>query len=285
MRAAHVRRTYGYKYGYLYPYFPIYTLYSGTLWRSKILPFVRARTCALNLQAYLLLLFQLMMSSSRILSSIIFALIYTTSYAFAPVHFSSCNQRSSIINTQHTSHNKISLFASSTNDNEEEIADKDGNVDQKKEIYQKIFWAQQKALAAEMSSNIEGDVRQENRDKFAKRRLALTSDTFYFSILIASVLWIIYSNPFVTLSYLFGALSGTAYSYGLGKYVESIGGSIDDVEVEGAGVGQARFAFLILLFVVVGKFRSQGLLEIPSIMGFFTYQLASLNQGLKEIDD
>ena len=226
-----------------------------------------------------------MMSSSRILSSIIFALIYTTSYAFAPVLFSSCNERSSIINTQHTSHNIISLLASTTNDNEEEIADKDGNVDQKKEIYQKIFWAQQKALAAEMSSNIEGDVRQENRDKFAKRRLALTSDTFYFSILIASVLWIIYSNPFVTLSYLFGALSGTAYSYGLGKYVESIGGSIDDVEVEGAGVGQARFAFLILLFVVVGKFRSQGLLEIPSIMGFFTYQLASLNQGLKEIDD
>ena len=219
--------------------------------------------------------------SITLILSILLALLCTTSYAFAPVHFSGCNQRSSITNTHHTSHNIISLLPSTTNDNE----DKEDNVDQKKEIYQKIFWAKQKALAAEMSSK-EGDiVKQDNRDKFAKRRLALTSDTLYFSILISSVLWIIYSNPFVTLSYLFGALSGTAYSYGLGKFVESIGGSIDDVDVEGAGVGQARFAFLILLFVAVGKFRSQGLLEIPSIMGFFTYQLASLNQGLREIDD
>ena len=68
--------------------------------------------------------------------------------------------------------------------------------------------------------------------------------------------------------------------------METLGGSVDDAgSVEGAGVGQARFAFLILLFVIVGKFRDQGLLEIPSIAGFFTYQLASLSQGLREIDD
>jgi len=73
---------------------------------------------------------------------------------------------------------------------------------------------------------------------------------------------------------------GLAYSYGLGKYVETLGGSAEDAgAVQGAGVGQARFAFLILLFVIVGKFRTQGLQEIPAIMGFFTYQLASLNQG------
>ena len=114
----------------------------------------------------------------------------------------------------------------------------------------------------------------------------MTYDTLYFSILIASILWIVSSNPFVSLSYLFGALLGTAYSYGLGEYVETIGGSIGDAEAqEGAGIGSARFAFLILLFVVVGKFRDQGLLEIPSIMDFFTYQLASLGQGLREIDD
>ena len=73
------------------------------------------------------------------------------------------------------------------------------------------------------------------------------------------------------------------YAYGLGKYVEVVGGTIDDARaVEGAGVGQARFAFLILLFVFVGKYRSYGLQEIPSIAGFFTYQLATLSQGLKE---
>ena len=88
------------------------------------------------------------------------------------------------------------------------------------------------------------------------------------------------------LSYLFGSTFGLAYAYGLGKYVETIGGSVDDVEsVQGAGVGQARFAFLILLFIFVGKLRAYGLLEIPAIMGFFTYQLASLSQGLREIDD
>jgi len=158
------------------------------------------------------------------------------------------------------------------------------NSDDQKEG-EEDFWAKQKALAAEMTAKTDAGVRQENNDNYSRRALALTSDTFYFTVLIASLLWLVWPNPFVTLSYLFGALSGTAYSYGLGKYVQQIGGSIYDADIEGAGVGQARFAFLILLFVVVGKFRSQGLLEIPSIMGFFTYQLASLGQGLREIDD
>lgn len=48
------------------------------------------------------------------------------------------------------------------------------------------------------------------------------------------------------------------------------------------GVGSARFAFLIALFIFVGKFRSEGLQEIPAIMGFFTYQISSLSQGLKD---
>eukprot|EP00970_Alexandrium_tamarense_P000355 scaffold41_cov177-Alexandrium_tamarense.AAC.1 len=168
--------------------------------------------------------------------------------------------------------------------------------EEKKRIREKIFWAKQQALAAEMAAQADSvlffqlftehtnhtqqqhhplhtprDNNRENKEKFAKRRLALTSDTLYFSLLISCLLWLFSSNPFVTISYLFGATSGTAYAYGLGKYVETIGGSIDDIEEEGAGA--------------VGKFRDQGLLEIPSIMGFFTYQLASLGQGLREIDD
>lgn len=195
--------------------------------------------------------------------------------------------RASILNTNYNTPRRISnniLFSTNNGSNSEEEDKKDADA-KRKSINEKIFWAKQQALAAEMSTKADSSLKQELADKFAKRRLALTSDTFYFSILISSALWIIFPNPFVTLSYLFGAISGTAYSYGLGKYVESIGGSIDDANIEGAGVGQARFAFLILLFVVVGKYRSQGLLEIPSIMGFFTYQLASLNQGLREIDD
>ena len=171
-------------------------------------------------------------------------------------------------------------MVTSTNSNEVE-----GEFDAKKNLRDETFWAKQRALAADMSAKTDAGLKREMQEKFARRRLALTSDTLYFAFLIGSLLWLVSPNPFVTISYLFGALSGTAYSYGLGKYVESIGGSIDDTDMEGAGVGQARFAFLILLFVVVGKFRSQGLLEIPSIMGFFTYQLASLSQGLREIED
>mmetsp|Transcript_13675 Transcript_13675/g.19727 ORF Transcript_13675/g.19727 Transcript_13675/m.19727 type:complete len:117 (-) Transcript_13675:61-411(-) len=116
--------------------------------------------------------------------------------------------------------------------------------------------------------------------------MGLVSDTFYFSVLFFAGLWAFSESPFTPASYFLGSMFGLAYSYGLGKYVETLGGSADDANaVEGAGIGQARFAFLILLFILVGKFRSFGLQEIPAIAGFFTYQFASLSQGLKEIND
>ena len=68
--------------------------------------------------------------------------------------------------------------------------------------------------------------------------------------------------------------------------METIGGVATEAEaIKGAGVGQARFAFLILLFIFVGKFRSYGLMEVPTILGFFTYQLGSLFQGMRATDD
>lgn len=127
-------------------------------------------------------------------------------------------------------------------------------------------------------------------EKFANRRLALVSETFFVSMLVFSIFWFFSPSVAFPASYLFGSLLGTAYSFGLGKYVETIGGSnIEDLSSPeggaGAGVGQARFAFLILLFIFIGKFQSQGLMPIPSIAGFFTYQLAALTYGLREIDD
>jgi hypothetical protein len=93
-------------------------------------------------------------------------------------------------------------------------------------------------------------------------------------------------NPFTAISYLLGATLGTAYTYGLGKSVEALGGSAYDAEdLKGSGVGSARFAFLIVLFIFVGRFRSAGLQEIPAIMGFFTYQFPTLSQGLKDAFD
>jgi hypothetical protein len=148
------------------------------------------------------------------------------------------------------------------------------------------FWTQQKALMEEMTGKAEKSLRDEEREKFASRRTGLVADTALFTALIFCLLWAVAANPFVSFSYAFGSIFGIAYSYGLGKYVETIGGSIDDTEtLQGAGVGQARFAFLIMLFIFVGRFKTFGLLEIPTISGFFTYQLASLSQGLKEIND
>mmetsp|Transcript_4676 Transcript_4676/g.6643 ORF Transcript_4676/g.6643 Transcript_4676/m.6643 type:complete len:226 (+) Transcript_4676:93-770(+) len=147
------------------------------------------------------------------------------------------------------------------------------------------FWEMQKELAVSMSESTEASRRREENAKYDKKVVALVTETFYFSVIISSVLWLIASNPFTPISYLLGGVLGTAYSYGLGKYVQTFGGSVMEPEdIKGAGVGSARFAFLILLFIFVGKFRSQGLQEIPAVFGFFTYQIASLSQGLKKVD-
>mmetsp|Transcript_1159 Transcript_1159/g.2563 ORF Transcript_1159/g.2563 Transcript_1159/m.2563 type:complete len:211 (-) Transcript_1159:127-759(-) len=157
---------------------------------------------------------------------------------------------------------------------------------QKIKVGDREFWAQQKELAAELIDASESSLREANREKFAKRRLALVGDTAYIGFIASAVLWSINDNPFVAISFAFGALLGTAYSYGLGKYVEVVGGSIaDEATSRGAGVGEARFAFLIILFIVVGKFRSVGLQEIPAISGFFVYQLGTFSQGFREIND
>lgn len=145
------------------------------------------------------------------------------------------------------------------------------------------FWQQQRDLMKEMTDQTDKAIQEENMNTYNKIQNGLIVETAFFSALIFSVLWLACDNPFVPLSFVFGSIFGIAYTYGLGKYVSTVGGTIDDPgAIEGAGVGQARFAFLIMLFIFVGKFRSYGLMEIPSIMGFFTYQLASLSQGLKD---
>ena len=145
------------------------------------------------------------------------------------------------------------------------------------------FWEQQRDLMKELSDVNEKSLKEENKNNFDNIQKALVTETVFFSALLFSLLWLACDNPYVPLSFVFGSLFGIAYTYGLGKFVSTVGGTIDDANaVEGAGVGQARFAFLIMLFLFLGKLRPYGLMEIPSIMGFFTYQLASLSQGLKE---
>lgn len=149
------------------------------------------------------------------------------------------------------------------------------------------FWQQQKELVSSMKEKESKSKKEISRIKYEKRAAGLLVDTMYIGFYIFCSLWLCVSNPFVAFSYELGALCGVAYAYGLSKYVQSVGGTIDDAaeDISGSGFGAARFAFLIVLFVAVGKFRTVGLLEIPSILGFFTYQLASLSQGLRDIND
>jgi len=147
------------------------------------------------------------------------------------------------------------------------------------------FWAQQRELMDSLVEKNSKSIRREQQENFAKQRSGLINDTLFVTCLIFCLLWVACDNPFLSVSYVFGSLFGVLYAYGLARYVETIGGSAMDAELaKGAGVGQARFAFLILLFIFVGKLRAFGLVEIPSILGFFTYQIASLSQGLRDID-
>ncbi|KAL7562986.1 hypothetical protein ACA910_018624 [Epithemia clementina (nom. ined.)] len=187
---------------------------------------------------------------------------------------------------------RIDLFELSMAKTDEDASNTDDYDLQRIKIGDREFWAQQKDLAAEMAGVMAAGSENSSRskaamrEKFAKRRLALVGDTAYIGIFLFCLLWLVNENPFVPISYSLGALMGSAYAYGLGKYVETVGGSIDDMESSrGAGVGEARFAFLILLFILLGRFRDVGIQEVPAITGFFTYQLASLRQGLKEIND
>jgi hypothetical protein len=222
---------------------------------------------------------------STLLVCLLLSAIYLPSQAFAPNRACKTAVRigrhgilsSAIINTATTT----TTLSMSTDD-----SDGQGLGLKRIKIGDQDFWTRQKELMNEMTDSNQKSLKDEMRDKFAKRRLALVGDTAYFGFFIFCILWSLQSNPFVAFSYAFGASMGLAYAYGLGRYVETLGESADNASsLQGAGVGEARFAFLILLFVIVGRFRDVGLQEIPAIAGFFTYQLASLSQGLREIND
>jgi hypothetical protein len=164
--------------------------------------------------------------------------------------------------------------------------DKNNNTnDYLDQVDQDEFWRQQRQLVQDMTRKTELSLKREQMTQFQRTQSKLIQETALVSSLLVALLWLTCDNPMVPLSFIFGAMFGLAYIYGLGKYVETLGGTVDvELNVQGAGVGQARFAFLVLLLVLVGKLRgsSVGLMEIPTILGFFTYQIASLTQGLRE---
>eukprot|EP00587_Corethron_hystrix_P000522 CAMPEP_0113318308 /NCGR_PEP_ID=MMETSP0010_2-20120614/12913_1 /TAXON_ID=216773 ORGANISM="Corethron hystrix, Strain 308" /NCGR_SAMPLE_ID=MMETSP0010_2 /ASSEMBLY_ACC=CAM_ASM_000155 /LENGTH=237 /DNA_ID=CAMNT_0000175553 /DNA_START=20 /DNA_END=733 /DNA_ORIENTATION=+ /assembly_acc=CAM_ASM_000155 len=168
-------------------------------------------------------------------------------------------------------------------------AENEGSSSDKGDDDDDNFWDNQNSILQEVRAAKEKEAADEKKKQsqlYEQRSAALVADSAFFGVLFFSLCWSVATNPLTPLSYAIGASLGTAYTYGLGKFVQTIGGDINNVEASESGVGNARFAFLILLFVILGKFRGPGgLQEIPTIAGFFTYQLASLKQGLEEYDD
>lgn len=84
------------------------------------------------------------------------------------------------------------------------------------------------------------------KQKYNESVNALVFETFYFGIMFFSAIWYLAPNPFTAISYFLGALLGSAYCYGLGKYVSTLGGSAYNPE-DVKGSGQNNLYLVILL--------------------------------------
>jgi len=78
------------------------------------------------------------------------------------------------------------------------------------------FWLKQKQLLSQMSNVASKSIQAEQREKFARRRIAIVSDTAFVGFFIFCALWTAFDNPFVAFSYALGATLGLASAYGLG---------------------------------------------------------------------
>jgi len=180
-----------------------------------------------------------------------------------------------------------SSLLKSSSDNSDDDTSSSSRPARRNPKLEQAFWEEQQRVAALLGNRLnELDMRQQAKQQalYAKRSNALTSDTLFLAALGFCMLWILSPNPLVPVSFGLGSLLGTLYSFGLGKYVESLGSfSLDDAP--GAGLGQARFAFLILLFIALSKFKSEGIEPIPAIGGFFIYQVGGVFQSLRKFED
>ena len=144
------------------------------------------------------------------------------------------------------------------------------------------IWSSQRSLM----SSIKTSAQQSRSSSYRLRSLNLTLTTLLTSILIFSLLWLLTPSPPLPLSYLLGSLLGTLYTVALGKSVKTIGASEIDAEtVRDGAQGQARFAFLLLLFVFIGRGREGGVEPVPAIAGFFTYFVGAVSESFERYDD
>ena len=118
----------------------------------------------------------------------------------------------------------------------------------------------------------------EKREKVMKGynnlRITFLLDNLFISAIGLALVWSFgtYKDAF---SYGIGALLGTGYAALLGRYVENLGGG------GGASGGAARFAPVLLLILLYAKNKTY-ISIIPELLGFFSFQVASLLQIFNE---
>ena len=108
---------------------------------------------------------------------------------------------------------------------------------------------------------------------FDNLRATFLADSVFVSALGLCLAWT-FGEWKDVVSYALGSGLGLMYAILLGRYVEGIGG-------QQKGGGAARFAPVILLIALFGKYKTQ-LAIVPELLGFFTYQLASILQIFNE---
>lgn len=161
------------------------------------------------------------------------------------------------------------LFSSSTDDttNDEIFGSEfsDGNKGKSEE--EKTYWR----------GNIQyTEISPEKRGKVMKGydnlRITFLLDNLFISALGLCLLWSFgtYKDAF---SYGVGSFLGLGYAALLARYVESLGSK----QGGGAGGGAARFAPVVLLILLYSK-NKEYISIVPEILGFFTFQVASLLQ-------
>ena len=155
-------------------------------------------------------------------------------------------------------------------------------ADARKAAMAAVFDAQAN-LAQQSEADLDPEaLKRRETAKFERRRNEVVGDHLFLGSLLIAAGW--HFLPIKVLeSYGVGVLFGGAYLYLLGRYVGSLGEATLDGAKEG-GIGQARFAVVGLLIAIAGKQREY-LDFIPLLLGFFSYQLATLLQAARPVDD
>jgi hypothetical protein len=117
--------------------------------------------------------------------------------------------------------------------------------------------------------------REKAMDGYNNLRLTFLLDNLFISALGLCLIWGFgtFKDSF---SYGIGSALGLGYATLLSRYVESLGEGGG-----GGGGGAARFAPVLLLILLYSK-NKEYISIIPEILGFFTFQIASLLQIFNE---